>query len=338
MPEPRGAAVDEHANEMQPATASAIHATMPTPAHSDDISSVHEPEHSVGDQQPAQPVGDRDYLTLSQLSPRKLGGAPTSPITLDSSGTDGALANVADQPIAPSSSSSELQEGRLSPMRTSVKRAASPAEDLPAPQHKRGKTMSERQEPSSSKELRPRKPALQPSRVKNAPAAAPPGPGPASRTRRGVVGTGGTTSAMATAARLPGTGTDRAAKSNEQPSRSSGLKASRSSFQSEGVPGGEEAGESAMRAITRSGSGKTSSQSIRSAAPSTANHGRSGASVVPHGENVSEGGEVTHSNSQSRSTSASGDRPVRPFLPPRQGFVLVSCIFCDVFSSHFSVF
>ncbi|KAI1793047.1 hypothetical protein LXA43DRAFT_1002522 [Ganoderma leucocontextum] len=310
--ERHGEAVDEDANAMPPATVTAVSATMPFPAHSDYTPPVHEPEHSASDQQPAQPVGDREYLTLSQLSPRKLGEACTSPAALGSPGEE-ALTAVLDQPTAPSSSSSELQESRLSPMRTSVKRAASPADDLPARQRKRGKTISERQEPSSSKEPRPRKPALQPSRAKNVPAAASSGSGPASRTRRGVASTGTTTT------RVAATGADRAAKSNE-PSRKPGLKPSRSLSQSKGVSDGEEAGDSATRAITRSASGKTSSQNGRSAASSTSNHGRSGSSVVPHGENVPEGDEVTDGNNPSRSTSASFDRPVRAFPPATSTF------------------
>nr|VWO96670.1 Cross-pathway control protein A [Ganoderma boninense] len=309
IPERREEDVDEHANEMPSVTATALHSTIPTPVHSDDNPPKHEPAHSVSDQQPAHSVGDRDYLTLSQLSPRKLGATPTSPAAMDSSGENAALAVVANHFALPSSSSSELPDGPPSQMRTSVKRAPSPAEDLPARQRKRGKTLPARQEPSSSKELRPRKPALQPSRAKNVSAAAPLGPGPTSRT--------GT--ATATAAKLPATGADRAAKrkakSSEQPSRRPGLTASRSSSQPQGVPGGEEADGPAMRAITRSGAGKTSSQSGSSAASSAANHGRSGASVVLHGENVAEGDEMTDGSRQSRSTSASGDRPTAN-LPP----------------------
>ncbi|PIL31312.1 hypothetical protein GSI_06010 [Ganoderma sinense ZZ0214-1] len=312
-------AVDENANEMPYTTATVLHSTVPTPVHSDDTPPVDQPEHSASDQQPIQSVGDRDYLTLSQLSPRKLGAAPTSPAAIDSPGEDGALTTVADHLTAPSSSSSELPEGPPSPMRTSMKRAASPGEDVPARQYKRGKTLSAKQEPSSSKELRPRKPALQPSRAKNVPAAPPPGPGPASRTRRGGAGTRGTTSTVtATAARVPATGADRAAKpkakSSEQPSRRPGLTASRSSSQPQGVPGGEEADGAAMRVITRSGAGKTSSQSGSSAAPSVANYGRSRSSVPLHGEHVSEGGEATDVNRPSRSTSASGDRPAATLL------------------------
>ncbi|KAM5539985.1 hypothetical protein V8D89_006488 [Ganoderma adspersum] len=303
--EHRGEAVDEPANEMASVTATVVHSTVPTPVYSDDTAPVQESEHSVSNQQSVQPVGDRDYLTLSQLSPRKLSEASTSPAAMDSSSEGGTLTIVADHLAAPSSSSSELPEDPPSPMRTSVKRAASPAEDPPARQRKRGKTVSGKQEPASSKELRPRKPALQPSRAKNVPAAAP--PGHASRTRRGGAGIGGATSTVtATAARVPATGADRAAKSK---SGRPGLTASRSSSQPLGVPGGEEAGEAAMRAITRSGAGKTSSQSGSSAAPSTANHGRSGSSVVLRGENVPEGGEMTDGNRPSRSTSASGDRP-----------------------------
>lgn len=228
---------------------------------------------------------------------------------MDPSSEDGALTIVADHLTAPSSSSSELPEDPPSPMRTSVKRAASPAEDLPARQRKRGKTVSGKQEPASSKELKPHKPALQPSRAKNVLAAAPPGPGHAAHTRRGGAGIGGTTSTVtATAARVPPTGADHAAKSK---SSRPGLTALRSSTQPQGVPGGEEAGEAAMRAITRSGAGKTSCQSGSSAAPSAANRSRSGPSVVLRGENVPEGGEVTGGNRPSHSTSASGDRPVR---------------------------
>lgn len=104
---------------------------------------------------------------------------------------------------------------------------------------------------------------------------------------------------------MPTAGADRAAMPRSKP----GLSTSRSKS-------GEEADDAAMRATVRSGAGKTSSQSSRSAAPSTSNHGRSGPSVVPHGENVpGGGGVVTDADGQGRSMSASGDRPSAN-LPP----------------------
>ncbi|KAI0652563.1 hypothetical protein C8Q79DRAFT_997569 [Trametes meyenii] len=113
-----------------------------------------------------------DSLTVSQLSPRKIEDVGLSSTTLapGSRSTKEAPTDVLDRPTA----EPQMPDvGRPpSPMRHSIKRAGSPANEPSTHQRKRSKTTSGPSAPTSSKECAPRKPALQPSRTRNAPAAA----------------------------------------------------------------------------------------------------------------------------------------------------------------------
>ncbi|KAI0673829.1 hypothetical protein C8Q78DRAFT_1019260 [Trametes maxima] len=113
-----------------------------------------------------------DPLTVSQLSPRKTEDIGRSSTTLASGSrsTEEAPTEVLDQPTA---EPQMPDAGRPpSPMRRSIKRAGSPADQPSTHQRKRSKTTSGHSAPTSSKECAPSRPALQPSRARNAPAAA----------------------------------------------------------------------------------------------------------------------------------------------------------------------
>ncbi|TBU46134.1 hypothetical protein BD309DRAFT_654067 [Dichomitus squalens] len=292
-------AADTVEDGIPPVPETTVSATSALSPNADDGPVAHDMAHPASEQQHARAVLDRDYLTLSQLSPRKAEAAIASSTTLASLNTNEALVPVLDQPIPPAASS-ERQESSPSPMRTSIKRAASPADELSVHQRKRGKTVPNDMEPSSG-DLRSRRPALQPSRSKNVPAGAPLGSGPTSRTRRVVSGTAkSTTGGVASA--------DRATQPTETTCKP-GLESSRSQT----VPGGEGLANPTVQTTARSMAGTTLKKSNRNAAPSSSNNGsRSRNFTVPQREGVPDGEErMTDGLESGRLTSASVDRPVR---------------------------
>ncbi|EJF67314.1 hypothetical protein DICSQDRAFT_123697 [Dichomitus squalens LYAD-421 SS1] len=296
-------AADTVEDGIPPVPETTVSATSALSPNADDGPVAHDMAHPASEQQHARAVLDRDYLTLSQLSPRKAEAAIASSTTLASLNTNEALVPVLDQPIPPAASS-ERQESSPSPMRTSIKRAASPADELSVHQRKRGKTVPNDMEPSSG-DLRSRRPALQPSRSKNVPAGAPLGSGPTSRTRRVVSGTAkSTTGGVASA--------DRATQPTETTCKP-GLKSSRSQT----VPGGEGLANPTVQTTARSMASTTLKKSNRNAAPSSSNNGsRSRNFTVPQREGVPDGEErMTDGLESGRLTSASVDRPSTN-LPP----------------------
>ena len=317
-------AIDRPEDGIPPAPETAVDIALASSADSDDGHVVHGATHLDDEEQRAQAAPDRGYLTLSQLSPRKCEAVAGPPTTLASLSTDGAPVADLDQPVVPSTRSSERQERPPSPMRTSVKRAASPAEERDVHQRKRGKTAPNELE-TSSRELRPRKPPLRPSRAKNVPAAVPSGSGPTSRTRRVVSGSAKSTTDSAA-------GADRATKPPETTCKPS-LRSSRPKT----VPGGEEFANPAVQATTRSIANKASTKGSRNAAPSSSNdRSRSGHASVSQRENVPDSEERQTGGQQSgRSTSTSVDRPVSTLHAVSLGN-RISCgigrIFCFAFS------
>ncbi|KAI9066450.1 hypothetical protein FKP32DRAFT_1589518 [Trametes sanguinea] len=120
-----------------------------------------------------KPAHDSSYLTLSQLSPRKPGFdgiAPSSTPRSRLTATDQTPAEDCHQQTSGPQVSEP--ERPTSPMRISIKRAGSPTNEPGAHRRKRSKTTSVPSAPTSSKECAPRRPALQPSRARNASAAA----------------------------------------------------------------------------------------------------------------------------------------------------------------------
>ncbi|KAI0778841.1 hypothetical protein BD413DRAFT_490153 [Trametes elegans] len=188
--------------ESNPANPPVPEDTVPSPVATDHRSD----EQQVTDQD-ERTVPEPNYLTVSQLSPRKTGdNARMSPTTL-ASGSRQAPAVVLDQP----STKPQVSEAARppSPMRSSIKRAGSPAGESLFHQRKRSKTTSGPSAPTSSKESAPRRPALQPSRARNAPAAAP--SAGAARARRVVSSSAGgaASHAKADGVHKPGPTTER---------------------------------------------------------------------------------------------------------------------------------
>ncbi|OSD00852.1 hypothetical protein PYCCODRAFT_1436916 [Trametes coccinea BRFM310] len=120
-----------------------------------------------------KPVQDSNYLTLSQLSPRKPGIDGSVPLSTTRSGLTAEEQTPAEACHQQTSGPqvSEL-ERPTSPMRSSIKRAGSPTNEPDAHRRKRSKKTSVPSAPTSSRECAPRRPALQPSRARNASAAA----------------------------------------------------------------------------------------------------------------------------------------------------------------------
>ncbi|KAI0334005.1 hypothetical protein GY45DRAFT_140266 [Cubamyces sp. BRFM 1775] len=122
-----------------------------------------------------EPTPDPSYLTISQLSPRKAGSDRATSATTLAPGshiTEQTPIEALDQLTAAPQVSESVSGRPPSPMRSSIKRAGSPSGEHPAHQRKRSKTTSGPSVPTFSKESAPRKPALQPSRARNVPAAA----------------------------------------------------------------------------------------------------------------------------------------------------------------------
>ncbi|KAL7285052.1 hypothetical protein ACG7TL_000143 [Trametes sanguinea] len=120
-----------------------------------------------------KPVQDSNYLTLSQLSPRKPGIDGSVPLSTTRSGLTAEEQTPAEACHQQTSGPqvSEL-ERPTSPMRSSIKRAGSPTNEPDAHRRKRSKKTSVPSAPTSSRECAPRRPALQPSRARNASAPA----------------------------------------------------------------------------------------------------------------------------------------------------------------------
>ncbi|CDO73411.1 hypothetical protein BN946_scf185013.g45 [Trametes cinnabarina] len=117
-------------------------------------------------------VPDSSYLTLSQLSPRKTGfdGDESSSIAASRLGIE-EQAPAEDLHQRTARTQVSEVERPPSPMRSSIKRPGPPTDEQDAHRRKRSKTTTESSAPASSKECALRKPALQPSRARNAPAA-----------------------------------------------------------------------------------------------------------------------------------------------------------------------
>ncbi len=241
-------------------------------------------------------VREPEYLTLSHLSPRKCEAPVPAPGTSDPPDAEETPDSAIDTAAATSGPPPPP------PVRTSIKRAGSPAVELPAHTRKRSKTASEQPAPLAYKE---RKTRVQPSRVKKAPAAATSsGPLGASRTRRVVSATASVT------------GADRAARVDGA-NRTGGSSKSLSKL----VPGGE--GNAATLTAAHSVQGLSkSSQSKRNATVPTS---RSGHFTRSHRENVPTNQEhPTAGQTAGRSTSAATDRLVRPHAGfPSECFLVV---------------
>ncbi|KAI0354659.1 hypothetical protein OH77DRAFT_1425745 [Trametes cingulata] len=148
------------------ATASVPEATAPAP-----IAIDHPSDARPVNDQVEKAVAEPSYLSLSQLSPRRdRGGESSATLASGSHGPREAPASVLNQ-LSAEPQVSEV-ERPPSPMRRSIKRAGSPSCEPQGHQRKRSKTTSGHSAPTSSKECAPRKPALQPSRARNVPAAA----------------------------------------------------------------------------------------------------------------------------------------------------------------------
>ena len=240
-------------------------------------------------QQLASVCHNRDYLTLSQLSPRKPNDSRTISTTPDSSSASEAdtASQLPSQSITPS-------ERPSSPMRRSIKRAGSPVG--PAHGLKRSKTATEPSEPSSHKELNHRKPALQPSRTRNAPAAT--ATSATSVKPRRVVSV---TSAGARANRAQNADIPRKAGASSARPRTRALSTS--------VPGGEAATAAARSKAPRPEGSSQNGHGIAS----TSSSGRSGQQLTSsQKENVSAmEGCLTEEQKSGRPTSSAADRPVR---------------------------
>ncbi|RPD64622.1 hypothetical protein L226DRAFT_529001 [Lentinus tigrinus ALCF2SS1-7] len=233
---------------------------------------------------------DPGYLTISQLSPRKREAPATSPADAEE-----ALNTVIRAPAA----TSERPTSPPSPMRSSIKRAGSPALEPAVHTRKRSKTASEQSAPLAS---RGHKPALRPSRVKNTPAAATSsGPSGASRTRRVVSATASVTSADR-AARIDGVN-----KSGGPSLRSL----------SKSVPGGE-GNTTALTAAHSVQDLIKSSQSTRNAALPNGTTSRSGHFTRSQRENVHTTQEQPSAgHAAGRSTSTATDRLPTNSLPAK---------------------
>ncbi|KAI0640124.1 hypothetical protein C8Q77DRAFT_1084800 [Trametes polyzona] len=107
----------------------------------------------------------------SLVTPREPGdyGESSSTMPPGSPSPAGAPADILDQQASEPQTSDPRRPS--SPMRRSIKRAGSPAEERPPQQRKRSKTTSGPTAASSCKESVPQKPTVQPSRARNALAA-----------------------------------------------------------------------------------------------------------------------------------------------------------------------
>ena len=260
---------------------------LPDSVPAGDAPPVTSSEQSASDQ-PIESVSERGYLTLSQLSPRKPIAAESPEPMLDSQDDREAPAPALDQP-PPVIVSADRPP---SPMRTSFKRAGSPAEEPEAHTRKRSKTTSGPSASNASKETRAHKPPLRPSRARNAPAASTSsGPSGVVRARRAV----SATIAVAVANRAQ----------NSDGARKPGLAPSRS-LSTNAVPGRED-GLAAMK-VADAGQG-LSSRNVRNAATLGGNS-RSG--HRSQRENQPSGQErPADEKKSSRSNISAGDRPVR---------------------------
>ena len=230
----------------------------------------------------ADPV--KDYLTLSQLSPRKAELSKPHSVTPDSDGSQGTSHPVIDG-TSPSSSLTASSERPVSPMRGSIKRAGSPVEFML--EAKRSKPAAGPSAPSSSQQPKPHKSVVQPSRPRKNVTAAASTSTTSARTRRVVS----------------------AAPSRADRARKPGGSSTRTRVLSTSVPGREADGATAKNKAPRPVDPSLSSHSAPSRGGS-----RSGQQLASsQKENAPEkDAYLTDAQKPGRPMSSTADRPVRP--------------------------